>query len=129
MPAPQPVSLCTAMRVGAALDALRVNAVSRPDGWVDLVVWDTNIVRGRVRRTELQGWLEARVELVECESCDKDLGEPGWVEGENHPVACHECLGEGCYVVAREGADVDLDVLADNAADQATDVLRDRVAP
>jgi threonine/homoserine/homoserine lactone efflux protein len=31
--------------------------------------------------------------------------------------------------VAREGADVDLDVLADNAADQATDVLRDRVAP
>jgi hypothetical protein len=89
----------------------------------------TNIVRGRVRRTELQSWLEARVELVECESCDKDLGEPGWVEGENHPVACHECLGEGCYVVAREGADVDLDVLADNAADQATDVLRDRVAP
>jgi hypothetical protein len=101
----------------AALDA---DAVSRPDGTVEMRLRGTAHVLGRCRRTEFQSWLEARVVLELCEACAvaASLGEP-----------CDVCAGEGAYLVPAEAADVDLRVVADNAADQATDTLRDRVAP
>ena len=120
MPRPEAVSLCTPKRVTAALAAMDADAVSRPDGTVELRLRGTSHVLGRCHRAEVQSWLEARVVLEQCAACAHaaSLGEP-----------CDVCAGEGAYLVPAEAADVDLPALAEAAADQATDVARDRVLP
>lgn len=141
MPAPQPVSLCTAKRIRDALSALGLRSVARPDARVAVMAqWgsalhpcgeDTaDVTVATIPAADLGAWLEPRVRLESCESCDgKGRFEDRCECHECGSAECRECDGEGCFLVPAETADVDLRVLADSAADQATDVLRDRVAP